>query len=66
MLLGRFMMILPMLAIAGNLAGKKHVSGNGSELFPVTGTSIHSAAHRRGRNRGRTYIFPGSEPGANS
>jgi K+-transporting ATPase ATPase A chain len=36
MLLGRFMMILPMLAIAGNLAGKKHVPAS-LGTFPVTG-----------------------------
>jgi K+-transporting ATPase ATPase A chain len=36
MLLGRFMMILPMLAIAGNLAGKKQVPAT-LGTFPVTG-----------------------------
>jgi K+-transporting ATPase ATPase A chain len=37
MLLGRFMMILPMLAIAGNLAGKKQVPAT-LGTFPVTGS----------------------------
>jgi potassium-transporting ATPase potassium-binding subunit len=36
MLLGRFMMILPMLAIAGNLAGKKQAPAT-LGTFPVTG-----------------------------
>jgi K+-transporting ATPase ATPase A chain len=36
MLLGRFMMILPMLAIAGNLAGKKQAPAS-LGTFPVTG-----------------------------
>jgi potassium-transporting ATPase potassium-binding subunit len=36
MLLGRFMMILPMLAIAGNLAGKKQSPAT-LGTFPVTG-----------------------------
>ncbi len=36
MLLGRFMMILPMLAIAGNLAGKKQTPAT-LGTFPVTG-----------------------------
>jgi K+-transporting ATPase ATPase A chain len=36
MLLGRFMMILPMLAIAGSLAGKKQVPAT-LGTFPVTG-----------------------------
>jgi K+-transporting ATPase ATPase A chain len=36
MLLGRFFMIIPILAIAGNLAGKKHVPES-SGTFPVTG-----------------------------
>ena len=36
MLLGRFMMILPMLAIAGNLAGKKKTPAT-LGTFPVTG-----------------------------
>jgi K+-transporting ATPase ATPase A chain len=36
MLLGRFMMILPMLAIAGNLAGKKRTPAT-LGTFPVTG-----------------------------
>ncbi len=36
MLLGRFMMVLPMLAIAGNLAGKKQTPAT-LGTFPVTG-----------------------------
>jgi len=36
MLLGRFFMIIPILAIAGNLAAKKHVPAS-LGTFPVTG-----------------------------
>jgi K+-transporting ATPase ATPase A chain len=36
MLLGRFFMIIPILAIAGSLAGKKHVPESAG-TFPVTG-----------------------------
>ena len=36
MLLGRFFMIIPILAIAGNLAAKKHVPES-LGTFPVTG-----------------------------
>jgi len=35
MLVGRFLMIIPMLAIAGNLAQKKHVPAS-LGTFPVT------------------------------
>jgi K+-transporting ATPase ATPase A chain len=35
MLIGRFLMIIPMLAIAGNLANKKYVPAS-SGTFPVT------------------------------
>jgi K+-transporting ATPase ATPase A chain len=36
MLAGRFLMIAPVLALAGSLASKKHISGS-SGSFPVTG-----------------------------
>ena len=39
MLLGRFMMILPMLAIAGNLAEKKRLRRS-LGTFPVTGRCL--------------------------
>ena len=42
MLVGRFLMIIPMLAIAGNLAGKKVVPPS-LGTFPVT-TPLFTAA----------------------
>jgi K+-transporting ATPase ATPase A chain len=37
MLFGRFLPIVAVLAIAGNMAGKKRVAGEGAGAFPVTG-----------------------------
>ncbi len=65
MLLGRFMMILPMLAIAGNLAGKKQTSGNAGH-FSGNRTVVYGAADRGGGDCGSADIFPGAESGANS
>ena len=60
MLGGRFLMIIPMLAIAGNLAGKKicaafprHISRHNA--------FIHSAADRSHSDRRRADILSGSE-----
>jgi potassium-transporting ATPase potassium-binding subunit len=41
MLLGRFFMIVPVLALAGHLAGKKRAEGTGGE-FPITGLMFAS------------------------
>ena len=41
MLLGRFFMIIPMLAIAGNLAQKKYVPPS-LGTFPVTTPLVHA------------------------
>ena len=65
MLLGRFMMILPMLAIAGNLAGKKQTPAT-LGTFPGDRTVIHGSADRRGGDRGCADIFPGAQSGADS
>ena len=61
MLLGRFMVIIPMLALAGNLARKKiapavarHVSGDDAAVLRV--------ARRRHRDRRRPDVLPGGEP----
>ena len=62
MLIGRFFMILPMLAIAGNLAKKKicsavagHVSGDHA--------AVQRAAGGRDCDRGCVDVLPGAEPG---
>ena len=65
MLLGRFFMIIPMLAIAGNLAQKKYVPPS-LGTFPVTTPLFTRPADRRDSDRRRVDIFPGAEPGTNS
>ena len=62
MLVGRFLMIIPMLAIAGNLAGEEiraaivgHVPGNYA--------AIHRAFNRHDFDCGRSHIFPSPKPG---
>ena len=65
MLIGRFFMIIPMLAIAGNLAQEEicsavagHISGDHA--------AVQRAADRRDSDRRCADIFPGTEPGADS
>lgn len=64
MLVGRFLMIIPMLAIAGNLAQKicpsfvGHVSSDHA--------AVHVTAYRSDCNRGGADVFSGLESGANS
>ena len=65
MLVGRFFMIIPMLAIAGNLAQKKYVPPS-LGTFPGHHAAVHVPADRRDSDRGRADIFPGAEPGADS
>ena len=62
MLAGRFLMIIPMLAIAGNLAGKKYVPPS-LGTFPGDNAAIHRAADRSDSDRGRIDIFSGAELG---
>ena len=62
MLVGRFFMIIPMLAIAGNLARKKTVPPSAWD-FPGYHAALHDAAGERDRDRRRADIFPGAEPG---
>jgi K+-transporting ATPase ATPase A chain len=52
MLFGRFLMMLPVLALAGNI--------------PREYTIVHGAPGRRGFDSGRTYLLPGIEPGTDS
>ena len=63
MLAGRFLMIIPMLAIAGNLAGKKYVPPS-LGTFPVTTPLFTVLADGRDHHCRRTDIFSGTEPGA--
>ena len=64
-LIGRFFMIIPMLAIAGNLAQKKlraalagHISRDHAAVQRVAGW--------RDPHRGRADVLPGAQPGADS
>ena len=65
MLIGRFLMIIPMLAIAGNLAQKKYVPPS-LGTFPVTTPLFSVLADRRDHHRRRIDVFPRTEPGADS
>ncbi len=65
MLAGRFLMIIPMLAIAGNLAGKKYVPPS-LGTFPVTTPLFAVSVDRRDSDCGRADIFPGTQPGPDS
>ena len=58
MLIGRFFVIVPMLAIAGSLAAKKIVAAFGRHL-PDRQRSLRRAAGRRHRDRRRPDLLPG-------
>ena len=61
MLIGRFMIIIPMLALAGNLGRKKQVPPS-LGTFPVTTPLFADAARRRDRDRRRADVLPGAQP----
>ena len=65
MLVGRFLMIIPMLAIAGNLAQKKYVPPS-LGTFPGDHAAVHRAADWRHPHRGRADVLPGAQPGTDS
>ncbi len=62
MLIGRFLMIIPMLAIAGNLAQKKYVPTVAGHV-PGDHSAFHRATDRRDPDRRRLDILPGAQPG---
>ena len=62
MLIGRFWMIVPALAIAGVLAGKKAVPP-GPGTLPTDGPALRGPARGRHRHRGRAHVLPRAEPG---
>ena len=59
MLVGRFWMIVPAMAIAGSLAGKKTVAASGG-TFPTTGGAFCRPARRRDPDRRRPHVLPGA------
>ena len=65
MLIGRFFMILPMLAIAGNLAKKKYVPPS-LGTFPVTTPLFSVLLVGRDCDRGCVDVLPRAEPGTDS
>ena len=62
MLVGRFFMIIPMLAIAGSLARKKYVPPS-LGTFPVTTPLFTVLLVSRDRDRRRAHFLPGPQPG---
>ena len=62
MLLGRFFVVIPILAIAGNLAAKKHVSRIAWH-FPGHRAAVHRSAGLHHPDRRRAHLLPGAEPG---
>ena len=59
MLAGRFLMIIPVLAIAGSMLNKKTVPP-GPGTFPTNGPLFTGAARRRRRHRRRADLLPGA------
>ena len=57
MLIGRFLMIVPMLAVAGSLAAKKIVPPSAG-TFPTDGGAVRRPADRRDPDRRRSHLFP--------
>ena len=64
-LLGRFFMIIPVLAIAGSLAKKKNVPESAG-TFPGDRPSVRWLAGLHDFDCGRAYVLPGSESRADS
>ena len=60
---GRFLIIIPMLALAGNLARKKRVPPSAG-TFPGDDAALRHAAGRRDRHRRRADVLPGAQPGS--
>ena len=61
MFFGRFMMAIPMLAIAGNLAGKEDRPRNRRNL-PRHHAALHGPAHLGHRHRRRAHLLPRAVP----
>ena len=58
MLVGRFMLMIPVLAIAGSLGRKQPTPAIGRNL-PDQHRAVRHAAHRRRRDRRRPDLLPG-------
>ncbi len=63
MLLGRFFMIIPMLAMGGHLATKRIAAAKRGQL-PRLRNHVHAPAHRHRHHRRRAYVSAGAGDGA--
>ena len=59
MLIGRFAIIVPMLAVAGSLAAKRKAAASVG-TFPTHGAAVRRPAGRRGADRGRAHLPAGA------
>ena len=57
MLVGRFMLMIPVLAIAGSLGRKQPIAAIGRHV-PDEHAAVRGAAHRCGRDRRRAHVLP--------
>ena len=62
MLVGRFLFIVPMLAVAGSLAAKKIVPAVSAGTFPTDGGLFVGLVVGRDPHRGRVDLLPGPGP----
>ena len=65
MLIGRYGMIIPILALAGSMAAKRRVAPS-LGTFPTTGVALVRPAHRRRHHRRRAHVLPGPRRWARS
>ena len=63
MLVGRFFLIIPVLAIAGSLGAQAAGAGDGRHV-PDRHAAVRRAAPRRGPHRRRPHLLPASSPSA--
>ena len=62
MLIGRYGMIVPILALAGSMAGKRRVAAS-LGTFPTTGVAVRRARGRRDHHRRRADVLPRARAG---
>ena len=62
MLIGRYGMIVPILALAGSMAAKRRVAPS-LGTFPTTGRPVGRPAHRCRDHRRRAHVLPGARAG---
>ena len=63
MLIGRFLLMIPLLAVAGSLAQKKMVPVSAG-TFPTHGAAVRRLAGGRHRDRRRADLLPGALAGS--